>query len=117
GWVGAGWVGGCVAGGFVVKLVDDVVAGYERTVAFARRSRAFDPLWRARERYNAVMGGRLAAAIAYYGFFAAFALALLAYSILGFAVTARTDLRVTVSEFLQNNLPWLDVEQVQQARG
>ena len=100
-----------------MKLVDDVVAGYERTVAFARRSRAFDHLWRARERYNAVMGGRLAAAIAYYGFFAAFALALLAYSILGFAVTARTDLRVTVSEFLQNNLPWLDVEQVQQARG
>ena len=33
--------------------------------------------------YNDVLGGRLAAAIAYYGFFAVFALALVGYSIFG----------------------------------
>ena len=41
----------------------------------------FDHFWRARERYNEELGGRLAAAIAYYAFFAVFALGLVAYSV------------------------------------
>ena len=43
------------------------------------RSRYFDHLSRAVLRYMDVQGGRLAAAIAYYGFFAVFALLLIGY--------------------------------------
>ena len=38
------------------------------------------------ERFDEVLGSRLAAAISYYGFFAAFALAVVVYSILGRAL-------------------------------
>lgn len=57
-------------------------ARYDRQVDWLRkRSPLFDHLWRAKERYHEVLGGRLSAAIAYYGFFATFALAMVAYAV------------------------------------
>lgn len=98
--------------------VDLVVAGYERVVAGARtRSAAFDHGWLAKERYDQVLGGRLAAAIAYYAFFAVFALALVAYSVLGFALRADSELKGSVTEYLSTNLPWLQVSQIEESRG
>jgi membrane protein len=76
-----------------------------------------DHAWRTRQRYAEVLGGRLAAAIAYYGFFATFALTVVGYAVLGFLVEHRVDLRADVDEFLQENLPVLDITQVAGARG
>lgn len=98
--------------------IDAVVRRYQVALNGARaRSRPFDHFWRAKERYDAVLGGRLAAAIAYYAFFAAFALAFVAYSILGFALGTNSDLKGTVSAYLDAHLPQLDVEHIQQPRG
>jgi len=92
-----------------VKSVDRAVAAYERAVEASRgRSRAFDHVWRARERYNEVLGGRLAAAISYYGFFAAFSLAVVLYSILGYVLTNTQSTFVdAVNQYLTQSLPWV----------
>ncbi|HEY3008903.1 MAG TPA: YihY/virulence factor BrkB family protein [Micromonosporaceae bacterium] len=85
--------------------IDRVVSGFNGTVAAARnRSGAFDHFWRARERYGEVLGGRLAAAIAYYGFFAIFALGLVLASVLGFLLEHNIDLQGTVNTFLRQHL-------------
>jgi len=90
----------------------------DRVIASARRrSGVFDNAWRAQERYGEVLGGRLAAANAYYGFFAAFALGLVGYSILGFMLERNLDLAAEVDQFLRDNLPFLDIAAVQQSRG
>jgi membrane protein len=81
-----------------------------------RRSKAFDHIWTARERYSEVLGGRLAAAIAYYGFFAVFALALVAYAIVGFVLANNAAAVDTVNRFLQQNIPFLDATQIVEAR-
>ena len=73
------------------------------------RSRYFDHLSRAVVRYIDVQGGRLAAAIAYYGFFAVFALLLIGYSIFGILLTNNQDLFDIVRDFLLVNLPFLDI--------
>lgn len=74
-------------------------------------------MWCAGERFGEVLGGRLAAAIAYYGFFAVFALALLAYAVLGFLLQYNREVSETVGDFLQLNLPWLEPEAIQGSRG
>jgi membrane protein len=74
-----------------------------------RRSRAFDHFCRAILRYDDVLGGRLAAAIAYYGFFAVFALALIGYSVFGLVLKNNAELFEVVQRFLRQNLPFLDV--------
>jgi len=57
-------------------------ARYDAIVTWLRhRSPLFDHWWRSKERYNDVLGGRLSAAIAYYAFFAVFALAMVAYAV------------------------------------
>lgn len=90
---------------------------YGRAVAAVRRrSGAVDHLWRAAERYGQVLGGRLAAATTYYGFFALFALVLLAYAALGFAVEQNATVADSVGGFLRENLPFLDITAVRQAR-
>jgi membrane protein len=77
-------------------------------VAARKRSRRFDHLWRALERFNDVDGGRLAASISYYGFFAAFALATVVYSILGRIIgTTDQGLVGTVNNYLSQTLPWV----------
>lgn len=86
-----------------------VAAGFDRAVAATRaRSGIADHVWRASERLGDVLGGRLAAAISYYSFFAAFSLGVLLYSIVGrlLGPTEAGALSV-VSEYLQTNLPWV----------
>ncbi len=76
------------------------------------RSRYFDHLSRAVVRYIDVQGGRLAAAIAYYGFFAVFALLLIGYSIFGILLDNNDELFDAVRDFLGQNLPFLDVQAI-----
>jgi membrane protein len=86
-----------------------VAARFDRAVGSARaRSGVVDHVWRSGERFNDVLGGRLAAAISYYAFFAAFSLGVLAYSILG-RLVGPTDAGAlsALSEYLQANLPWV----------
>jgi membrane protein len=77
-----------------------------------RRSRVFDHFCRALLRYDEVLGGRLAAAIAYYGFFAVFALALIGYSVFGLLVQENAALFAVVQRFLRQNLPFLDLRAI-----
>jgi membrane protein len=95
-----------------------IEAAYDRAVAAGRRrSRGFDHFWRARQVYLDALGGRLAAAIAYHAFFAAFALALVAYSVLGYLLHFNLNLVSEVNIFLQRNLPWLSSDEIEGSRG
>ena len=78
-------------------------------------SRYFDHFCRALLRYMDVQGGRLAAAIAYYGFFAIFALLLIGYSLFGILLTNNTELFDIVRDFLAQNLPFLNLAQILQS--
>jgi membrane protein len=91
------------------RAYDAVIA---RIMAGRRRSPYFDHLCRALLRYDEVQGGRLAAAIAYYGFFAIFALLLIGYSLFGILLTDNQQLSDIVSDFIKQNLPFLDLRQV-----
>jgi membrane protein len=96
-----------------VSVFNRAVAGVEHRLTVARRrSRAVDHVWRAVTRYNDVLGGRLAAAIAYYGFFAVFALGLVAYSVFGFVLRRNAGIRDVVDDFLTQNLPFIRLEQI-----
>jgi membrane protein len=100
-----------------VKIVDATIDAWYASVGFGRRkSRAFDHFWRARQRYNEELGGRLAAAIAYYAFFATFALALVAYSVVGYVLASNTKAVDAVNSFLQQNIPFLDAGQIASSR-
>src|SRR4051794_37666345 len=81
-------------------------------MALRHRSRYFDHLSRAWLRYDGANGGRLAAAIAYYGFFALFAVLLIGYSIFGILLTNNSDLFEIVSDFLAQNLPFLNLQEL-----
>src|SRR5262245_24512108 len=73
-----------------------------------KRSGLFDHVWLALVRYVDVLGGRLAAAISYYAFFAAFSLAVLAYSILGRLLgSADAGVLSALNDYLESNLPWV----------
>lgn len=87
-------------------------AAESRIMRLRYRSRYFDHLCRAVLRYLEVQGGRLAAAIAYYGFFAIFALLLIGYSIFGILLTGNVQLLDAVARFLRQNLPFLDVHAI-----
>jgi membrane protein len=88
--------------------VDRTVAAYEQAVAGAReRSEIVDHVWRSKTRFTDVLGSRLAAAISYYGFFAAFSLALLLYSILGRLPPTERGAVANINEYLEENLPWI----------
>jgi membrane protein len=93
----------------VDRAYDAVVA---RIMQWRHRSKYFDHLSRAWLRYDEVNGGRLAAAIAYYGFFAVFALLLIGYSIFGILLTNNDELFDIVRDFLRQNLPFLDLQQI-----
>lgn len=83
-----------------------------RIIAGRRRWRGFDHLCRALLRYDEVLAGRLAAAIAYYGFFAVFALVLIGYSVLSLLLKVNLDLFTVVQGFLRENLPFLQVQAI-----
>jgi membrane protein len=86
---------------------------YEDAVAAARkRSGIVDNFWAAKERYSEVLGGRLAAAIAYYGFFAAFALSLVAFSIFGVVLDRFPSVKENVTDALAKNLPNFPIESI-----
>jgi membrane protein len=89
-------------------------AAEARILVLRLRSRYFDHFCRALLRYMAVQGGRLAAAIAYYGFFAVFALILIGYSIFGIVVESNKAVFHVVEDFLGENLPFLQVDQILQ---
>ncbi|WP_229068040.1 YihY/virulence factor BrkB family protein [Actinoplanes sp. DH11] len=87
-------------------------AAAARIMTWRYRSPYFDHLCRAILRYEDVQGGRLAAAIAYYGFFAIFALLLIGYSIFGLLLSNNNELFELVTDFLGDNLPFLDVQAI-----
>lgn len=100
-----------------MRIFDRLEAAWDAGVDRLRQSsRTFDHVWRAQQRYSDLLGGRLAAAIAYYGFFAVFALALLAYSVVGYVLAADQNAVATVNKFLQANIPFLDASQIADSR-
>jgi len=100
-----------------VNPIDRVVAAWDSAIDRSRaKSPGFDHVWQARGRYQSMYGPRLAAAIAYYGFFAAFAVGLLGYSILGYVLGNNRTVLNTVDLYLQRNLPFLNPSAIQSAR-
>jgi membrane protein len=75
-----------------------------------------DHLARAVVRYDHADGGRLAAAMTYYAFFATFALVLLGFAAFGFVLDDPVVLR-SVQRYLAENLPRVDVLALRDARG
>jgi membrane protein len=102
----------------VSRIADRLTSRYEQTVSDAReRSRLVDHAFLAKDRYADAFGGRLAAAIAYYGFFATFALGVVAYAVLGFLVEHNVDIEDTVTEFLRENMPVVELRDISLGRG
>lgn len=75
-----------------------------------------DHLVRAGARYDRADGGRLAAAVTYYAFFATFALGLLAFAVFGF-VLDDPAVRQSVERYLAEDLPGVNVQALRDARG
>lgn len=86
----------------VGRAIDGIIAGFDRV---RRWSRKFDHIVRAYERYDEVHGGRLAAANAYYGFFAIFALAVLLFGVLGYLLQDNQLVLHALQTYLEANLP------------
>lgn len=111
-------------GGAAIRQIDRlgsaVAARYDDAVAAARkRSGIFENFWAAKERYDEVLGGRLAAAIAYYGFFAAFALSLVATSVFGVFLNRYPAFKQDVTHTLATNLnfPIQSIESIESNAG
>lgn len=84
----------------------------DAVAAVRKRSGIADNFWAANERYSEVLGGRLAAAIAYYGFFAAFALSLVAVSVFGVVLDRYPAVRENVTQALAKNLPTFPIQSI-----
>ena len=95
------------------RVVGCVVDAWQR---LRRRVGWLDHLIRAGVRYDQADGGRLAAAVTYYAFFATFALALLSFAAFGFVLDDPVVLR-DVQRYLAENLPRVDVLALRDARG
>jgi membrane protein len=104
---------GIAAGVTVAEVAKRAVAAWMRA---RRRHRWLDHLARAAVRYDQADGGRLAAAVTYYAFFATFALALLCFAVFGFVLDDPVVLR-SVRDYLAENLPRVDVQALRDARG
>jgi membrane protein len=89
--------------------VDQIEERVDRTVSGARKRWAVvDHTWLAVDRFVDVLAGRLAAAISYYAFFAAFSLGVLAYSILGRLLGgSESSVLDAVNSYLEDSLPWV----------
>jgi membrane protein len=86
-------------------------------VAVARERHVwFDHVLRAKAHYDNIRGDRHAASLAYFGFLSLFPLVMLAYAVLGYLVEFLPDVRASVTEFLTEQLPGVDVEQLARAR-
>ncbi len=88
----------------------------ERVVGLRRRIGWLDHAILAVVRYDHADGGRLAAAVTYYAFFAVFSLALLGFAILG-SIMDNPDLLVAMQERLPQIVPRLDLAALRDARG
>ncbi|GAA2619335.1 hypothetical protein GCM10010399_57970 [Dactylosporangium fulvum] len=96
-----------------MSLLDRLEAGFDRAVAAGRRrSQVFDHVWRAQQRYFDVDAARLAAATAYYGFFAVFAMVVVAFFILGRVLGGNPAVVDRVQVYLQANLPQLHADEI-----
>jgi len=108
-----------VGGGYLLNgmigsgLVQRMAAGFVRA---RRRFGWLDHVVRAVARYDEADGGRLAAAVTYYSFFAAFSMALLGFATLGYVLDDPAVLRA-VQGYLSQNLPSLDAQALREARG
>jgi membrane protein len=90
----------------------------KRKISQARkRSELVDHLFRTKERYSEAFGSRLAAACAYYGFFAVFALGVVGFAVLGFLMDSQPELRQRVTDYLAQNLPVIDPAQISAGSG
>jgi membrane protein len=88
----------------------------ERAHAARARWRAFDHVWRAYDRYDGVYGTRLAASIAYYAFFASFALGVVTFAVVGWVIPGRDNAGLdAVQDYLSRNLPQLDASSLTKA--
>jgi membrane protein len=96
-----------------------MVAGWTQLAEAWRRIRRshewLDHMVRAAVRYDEAAGGRLAAAVTYYAFFAVFALALLSFAIFGFVLDDPAVLR-SVQSYLGQDLPRLDLQTLRSAQ-
>jgi membrane protein len=96
-----------------------MMEGRQRATGAWRRARLrharLDHLARAVERYDEADGGRLAAAVTYYAFFATFAFALLGVAAFGFVLDDPAVQRM-VERYLAENLPSLDMQRLLVAR-
>ncbi|MEV4643191.1 YhjD/YihY/BrkB family envelope integrity protein [Actinoplanes sp. NPDC049548] len=95
------------------RLVSAVGASWRR---LRHRVRWLDHLIRAGVRYDRADGGRLAAAVTYYAFFATFALGLLGVAVSGFALDDPA-VRQSVERYLAEDLPSVNVQALRDARG
>lgn len=93
----------------VPRLAHRASAAWHRV---RRRYWLLDHLVRAALRYREADGRRLAAAVTYYAFFAAFALAMLGFATLGFVLEGPA-----VESYVAENLPQLDTGALRRARG
>ncbi|MFE9959466.1 YihY/virulence factor BrkB family protein [Micromonospora sp. NPDC005299] len=99
-----------------MNVIGRIEAALGRRIDAARaRSSIFDHVWRAGTLYADLLAGRLAAAIAYYGFFAVFALALVGYWIFGTILQDNREVSRAAADFLDENLPFLDPQQIAQS--
>lgn len=99
------------------RVVGAVEASVDAAVAWARQKSArADHALRAGGRYQEVYAARLAAAIAYYGFFAVLALGLLAFSILGYVLAGNESAVRAANQYLATNFPFLKTSDIQNAR-
>ena len=96
-----------------MNVIGRIEAALGRRIDAVRvRSSAFDHVWRAGTLYADLLAGRLAAAIAYYGFFAVFALALVGYWIFGTILQDNREVSRAAADSLEVNLPFLDPQQI-----
>jgi membrane protein len=82
-----------------------------------RRVGWLDHLIRAGVRYDEADGGRLAAAVTYYAFFATFALVLLGFAAFGMVLDSNPAVLQSVERYVTENLPRLDVQALRNAQG
>ncbi|HEY0543541.1 MAG TPA: YhjD/YihY/BrkB family envelope integrity protein [Actinoallomurus sp.] len=71
------------------------------------RSRVFDHLGRAYDRYREQRGDRLAAALSFYGFLSFFPLVALGFAVMGYAVAISPDARAAVAKAIDQLMPEL----------
>src|SRR5512142_2675159 len=96
-----------------MRRVDRVVGAAARRLR--RRSALVEHVWRAAQRYDQENGSQLAAATAYYGFFATFALIVLLFAALGTALAHARIAEPAAEAYLERNLPFGDVHTLAQA--